>query len=397
MSEESSNGMIHAGSVEHFLSAAFLRRLESPLEQSTGLPNAAYIDPLFLKLENERVFRRSWILAGFQHEIPHPGDVVPITVANLPLILVRDEQGDIRAFHNVCRHRGTRLVDKPCRQAKLLRCPYHHWTYNLDGHIRNRPHFYGPDQHDTPTEHETRIRLSEVRCGVWHDIVCVNLDGRATTFEEYIRPAVDRLAHYDFSALRYAGSLDFELKCNWKLIHENFVEPYHVFAVHPGLLKFGPMSQRRASEFENTCLWNDYEFPAPEQGRGMGLPHYPGLDERHQRLAMWFHLFPTLSFEIFPDQFAVIQLTPVTPERTHERIHIYLVGDAATAPEYEQARTVVFDTWRNLNAEDVEVVELLQAGRHSPGFDGGVLSPYWDGATRQFARLIANAMTRADN
>ena len=110
-------------------------------------------------------------------------------------------------------------------------------------------------------------------------------------------------------------------------------------------------------------------------------------------MAIWFHLFPTLSFEIFPDQFAVVQLTPLGPGRTHERIHVYLIGDAATAPEYEQARSAVFDTWKNLNAEDIRIVELLQAGRHSPGFDGGVLSPYWDGATRQFARLVAKAMT----
>ena len=231
-----------------------------------------------------------------------------------------------------------------------------------------------------------------MRSALWNDLVFVNLDGQAADFEAFMRPVTKRLIDYDLSALRYAGTLEYELQCNWKLVQENYIEPYHVFAVHPKLLEFGPMSKRRPSEHDGACLFNDYEFAAPQQGRAQGLPYFPGLSERGRALAIWFHLFPSLSFEIFPDQFALVELTPLNAEQTRERIHIYLIGEAADGGAYASERQAVFDTWHRLNQEDITIIERMQRGRHSPGFDGGVLSPYWDDAIRHFARLLVQGL-----
>ncbi len=378
--------------VSEWFSDDWLNKLDQSLADSSGLPNAAYTDPEFLRSENERVLPRSWVLAGFVHQLPEAGDVTPVSVAAKPVILVCDEQNQIRAFHNVCRHRGARLIDTPCRGLKFIRCPNHHWSYGLDGRIRNRPHFFAPEQHDTHAQGQGPEGLKEVRSGVWHDLIFVNFDGQAESLEDYLRPLTQRLKGYDLTSLTYAGVLEWELNCNWKLVNENFIEPYHVFAVHPGLLKFGPMSGRRASEFDAHCFYNDYRFPEPEQGRGLGLPYFPGLCGKLKHQAIWFHLFPSLTLEIFPDQMAVWELIPLSPVQTLERIHIFLIGDGATAEKYTKAREDVFSTWKALNNEDVAIIERMQQGRLSPGFDGGLLSPYWDGAIQHYARLMIDAL-----
>ncbi|HIF88586.1 MAG TPA: aromatic ring-hydroxylating dioxygenase subunit alpha [Candidatus Thioglobus sp.] len=375
-----------------WFSEQWLERIDKNVAESTGLPNALYTDPEFLRFENEQLLPSAWILAGFTHQAPNTGDVIPIEVAEKPLILLHDENDEIQVFHNACPHRGAKLVNSLCSGAKALVCPNHFWTYGLDGKIQARPHFFGGDQHDIHEPGKGPQGLRPVRSAVWHDLIFINLDGKAGTFEQYIKPMADRLKGYDLASLQHVGVLEWELNCNWKLVHENFIEPYHVFAVHPGLLEFGPMDKRRASEHEAHCFFNDYQFPNPDSNRGDGLPHFPNPSKTMENQVLWFHLFPTLSLEIFPNQMAVWELIPISPEKTLERIHVYLIGDTATSEEFAEGRQKVFDTWHGLNEEDIGVIERMQQGRHSPGFDGGTLSPFWDSAIQHYARLMAGAV-----
>ena len=370
----------------------WLKRIDKNVEDSTGLPNALYTDPEFLQFEIEQLLPSVWILAGFVHQVPNIGDVSPIKVAEKPLILLHDENDEILVFHNVCIHRGGKLVNSTCTKAKTLVCPNHSWAYGLDGKIRARPHFFGGKQHDIHKPGAGPQGLKAVRSAVWHDLVFINLDGKADPFDQYIKPMADRLEDYDLSILQHAGVLEWELNCNWKLVHENFIEPYHVFAVHPGLLKFGPMDKRRASEYDKHCFFNDYQFPNPDVNRGDGLPHFPNPTKSMEKQVLWFHLFPSLSLEIFPNQMAVWELIPISPEKTIERIHVYLIGEAATSEQFDEGRQKVFDTWHGLNEEDIGVIERMQQGRHSPGFDGGTLSPFWDSAIQHYARLMLDSL-----
>src|SRR5260221_14624619 len=140
-------------------------------------PPAAYTDPAFFALERELVFRRHWISVAFAHEIPDPGDAMPIDAAGVPLVLLRDREGEIRAFHNVCRHRGSAILSAPVKGQPTLRCPYHGWAYGLDGRLRATPLWDG--KRATPPEALDRadLALAPVRCGVWADIVFVDLSG----------------------------------------------------------------------------------------------------------------------------------------------------------------------------------------------------------------------------
>ncbi len=383
--------------LDAILGAEAISRLEGPVETAAALPNAAYTSAEFLELENARLFARTWMLAGFAHEVPEPGDVKPTSVAGAPIVLVRGKDGEIRAFHNVCRHRGSRLVAEPCQGRKTLACPYHAWTYGLDGRLLTRPHFNGPGAHDIvePGNGEgAKWGLAPIRIALWRDLIFADLSGAAPPLEEHLRPMTERLAGYRLDALRYAGKLEFEIEANWKLIHENFIENYHVFAVHPKLTDFVPMERRNPSSFDGPCLWNDYRFPEPEPGRGAGLPYYPDLPEELTHRGLWFHFFPCLDIELWPDQFAVFRVTPLGPTRTHEEIHVYLIGEAADSERYRDGRQGVFDMWQELNEEDITVLENLQAGRASAAFDGGCFSPHWETANHHLCRLVVEGIAR---
>ena len=386
------NAPVHERSSSPF-DAETLASFRAPIGEGRGLPNRCYTDPAWLKLENERLFARTWMLAGFQHDVPGRGDACPVELAGMPLLLLRDHAGEIRVFHNVCRHRGAVIVPERCTGRKVLTCPYHAWAYGLDGSLRTRPHFFGGDRHDTNPGPDAPALLP-VRHAVWNDLVFVDLSGEAPEFESHWEPFARRTRDYDFSALRYAKTLEFDVKGNWKLILENFFDAYHVPAVHPKLEEFAPIHTRVGTQTDGVWFHNTNPITEPQEGRGLGMPCYPGLDETGRRTEWYFHLFPTTLFEIWPDQMAVFQLHALEPGRTIEKIHMYFIGEGATDPAFEKQRQDVYSMWQELNTEDFLIVENMQRARVSPGFDGGVLSPFWDPATQHFARLMAEAMSR---
>ena len=360
----------------------------APIEDASGLPNAAYWSDEWLRLEQEHCFRRAWVFAGAEAELPNPGDMKPIDIGGAPLIIVRDQDGEIRALHNVCRHRGARLVTEPCNSPTFT-CPYHAWRYGLNGKLRARPHFNGANKMDKFDDGGgDKLDLVPVRTETWNGCIFVNVSGDAEPLEDWLQPLLERTTQYDFSSIRWAGKLEFEVNANWKLVYENYMEGYHVFAVHPKLLKFAPMNVRWSGEWDRHVFYNDYVFPQLDEGRGEGLPHYPGLSEADAKRGLWFLCFPHFAAEVFPDQFSVLVSYPVAPNKTREELHVFLIGDAATSEEFKDAREATLAMWDDLNREDLGMLELLQQGRLSPAYDGGRLSPHWEGPTHDFGRRV---------
>ena len=360
-----------------------------PADQAAGLPNAAYWSAEWFALEQERIFRRNWVFAGATAELPEPGAMKPVEIGGVPVVLIRGQDGVIRGFQNVCRHRGMTLVDAPCRKATVT-CPYHNWTYALDGALRARPHFHGPDKGDRfKTGGGPALDLIPVRIEAFHGCLFANVSGTADPLADWMAPVMDQLSGYDFSAMRWAGKLDFEVEANWKLVYENYMEGYHVFAIHPRLLEFAPMDTRWAGEWRGNTFVNGYRFPRLDAGRGARLPHFPSLSDDDRMQGQWFLTMPHFAFEVFPDQFAVLVSYPVAPDRCREELHIFLVGDeAATGAAHAEARAEVFAMWDDLNREDLSVLAGLQRGRLCPGYDGGRVSPHWEQPTLGFARKV---------
>lgn len=366
-----------------------------------GLSAEAYTCSQYLDRERQTVFSQYWICVGLASNLPSPGDVYPTSVAGMPIVLVRDRNHPkqtgtppLRAFHNVCRHRGLQLVDKPCNVNGRIQCPYHSWTYKLDGTLKGTPHFGGYHQDSYSGFDRDRKGLVPIRCEQWLDLVFVNLSGDAPPLTEYLQPIIERWADYDLSLLRREPrEVNLECNANWKLAVENFSESYHLSWVHPSLNSCSRMEDHFG-----------FEVGDPHVGQGSllyktgvidkrSLPTFPNLETLgKQTVAEYITVFPNLMLGIHPDYFLVFLVNPLSPDTSAERMVFYFVGDDAMTPENQTLRHLPIDLWQVTNDEDITMIERMQVGRKSSGFDGGCFSPELEQTVYRFQQAIAKAV-----
>lgn len=374
-----------------------LRRVADRGLATAALPNAAYVDPIFAEREAAAIFRRGWFAAGFAADVPEPGALMPVDIAGMPLLLVRDRLGEVRVFHNFCRHRGLKLVAEPGRAGQRIRCPYHSWSYRLDGALDRTPHVGGVGQHSHGAVDRASLGLVSVRSVVRFGVVFVDLSGEALDFDRLTAPL--RRRWHDFGEAEFHGGGEdsaFELTvgCNWKLAVENYLESYHLPSVHPGLNSYS-----RIEDHEPILGDPGYTgqtslvYAAQLSSAGERFPAVDGLGEAWRTRAEYIALYPNLLFGLHADHWFAIVLQPGGPERTLERVRIgYFSAEAATGPTFQAMREANVRLWRTVFAEDIQPVERMQAGRHSPAFDGGVLTPVLERTTRDFHAWTAERL-----
>ena len=373
-----------------------LARIERPIAEATGLPNEAYTSAAFAELERDLVLGRTWTAVGVGRQVPEPGDVAPLSLQGLPLILVRGRDGQLRVFHNVCSHRGMILVDAPKRAERLIRCPYHAWSYDLQGGLQATPLIGGPDRHVCEGFDKSKHGLKEVRSAVWCDTVFIDLSGVAPAFEHFIAPLAERWRQFDWSLLRHGGedsAFELTIDCNWKLAVENFCEAYHLPWIHPSLNSYSRLEDHYNIALPEGLAGQGSNAYRPPQGDGsMAFPQFPGLAADWDGRSEYIAAFPNALFGIHADHLFVVILLPEGQSQTRELFEIYYVGDAATGPDYALLRQANAKQWRLVFEEDRGVVEGMQRGRASPGFKGGAFSPVMDGPTHCFHRWMAGAL-----
>jgi len=378
--------------IERVVAQAWRASVDADSGHARGLPNEAYVDEAWFALEQRRLFRSTWMLVGFVRDVPQAGDVLPTTVAGCPILLVRDDDGAVRAFHNVCRHRGAILAQSAGRGRRVLTCPYHGWTYSLDGKLNRRPHFFGGDRHDPVPSGSQELGLRSIRCATWNGLLFVDIGGNAVPLDEHLKVASGLLLQYPVEALRFSTVIEFAIAANWKLVLENYTDNYHIFRIHPTLDKTLPMSARQVAITQESLIWGTMRYETPQSGWGTGMPIGPNMPEEMINRSAFIMLFPTCAIQVWDNQLTVLQIIPVGPDHTEERLHLYFFGDAAHDDEHAGVRNHVVEAWRKVNGEDIAACEQMQIGRTSPGFDGGILSPYWDTPTQHFSRLVLEAL-----
>lgn len=347
-----------------------------------GLPGEAYISDGFMQLENQFLFSNNWVFVGYAHKLERPGDVKPIQVAGLPLFLLRDQQNRVSAFHNVCRHRNLKLIDNPGNCGKLIRCPYHSWSYDLCGALKNAPYF-GGSQQAMPEDFEYEDNgLMPVNCEVWHDWIFVNLSSEPASFDDFLVPIKRQLGENDVTDYLPVATLDLgEVPCNWKLLMENFIEPYHVQFVHKTTTE-QPLKDHYTVVDEH-CL-----------GSAVELSEEQVANAKAGTLGVTSHyltLFPNFVMGTYqPDQMGVHLNEPLSADCTRQHRVIYTHKDADYSDAQIQALS---DLWHSVHLEDHEMCIRLQQGRHSPlAAQGGLLSPHWENSVRKFQELVAGAI-----
>ena len=365
------------------LGARALAGFDEPGTVASGLPAAAYTSADFFALESDRLFHGAWVFAGFVHELAAPGDVVPVSVAGRPILLVRNDAGEIKAFHNVCRHRCLKLVDSPGNVGRVLRCPYHSWTYSLNGALMLTPYFGGRDPRDAPEGFDRKVHgLVPARFALWHDWIFVNLSGTAPDFDEFVAPLNRWLDDIDLAQVEHLVTIDLgEVRANWKLLMENFIEPYHVQFVHASTTE-QPLSEHYTID-EAGCL-----------GSAVDVTRSPETPARQGTLSVssrYLTLFPNFVLgRYYPDQIGVHLNVPVSADRTLQRRAIYATDrDAATTLNADKLAKL----WFSVHKEDHAICERLQAGRASDvAADGGMLSPVWENSVRSFQLRVLDAL-----
>ena len=204
-----------------------LHNVNKPIEVANGLPNECYTNNDYLAHEREKVFFNKWTVIGVGSSIPNPGDAKPHNLLGIPLILLRDKDMKIRVFHNVCSHRGFKLLEKPCTLKNVIRCPYHSWSYDLNGKLIATPHIGGLNNHTSENFNKTKSNLKEIKTKVWMDIIFVNINSNEIEFDEYIKPLENRWRKFinkeDHKSLVHSndyGYFNLNVNCNWKFYRE---------------------------------------------------------------------------------------------------------------------------------------------------------------------------------
>lgn len=372
-----------------------LRQVLRPIAAATGLPNASYVDDGCFRLEREAVMGHSWAGIAFTDSIPNRPFALPVDFMGLPLLVVRDRHGALRVFHNVCSHRGMKLVGEPAEVKGLITCRYHCWAYATNGDLKATPHIGGVEQHHTSGFDNSSHGLKSVRSAVFMGILFVNLSGDAVEFEQHAgelrRRAQALLGSEGWSQL-HAGLSDSGLSltapCNWKLAVENYCEAYHLPWVHPELNSYSRLEDHYCFLADNFAGQGSLSYRGSDIA-GVQLPRLAGWPADRIRVAEYPTLYPNVLLGFQADHAFAILLIPEAPDRTREELRIFYVGEGATGDAYRACRAATLSAWRIVFEQDLTAVEQLQLGRASPGYDGGVFSPVMDAATHHFHAWVA--------
>jgi len=375
-----------------------IKIVNNPIDKAHGLPNECYTSSDYLKIEKERIFKDKWTVIGVGGSLPNTGDAKPYNLLGIPLIILRDKEKKIRVFHNVCSHRGFKLLSEPCELKNVLRCPYHHWAYNFDGKLVATPHIGGLNIHNTDKFDKTKSDLKEIRSKVWMDMIFVNINNNEIEFDQYIKPLEDRWSKFiskdNQNLLVHSndyGYFNLEVKSNWKFAIENYCESYHLPTIHPELNKVSNISdhyhiQGLPNRFAGQGS-NKYNQPINGSKKFNDFPNWPkDLTKKAEYIA----LFPNIMIGLHIDHFYVFWLEPISINETKEHLEMYYVGEeSANGKELKEMRKENVRFWKDVMSEDIRAIEGMQAGRNSPAYNGGNFSPIMDNPTHQFHQWVA--------
>jgi phenylpropionate dioxygenase-like ring-hydroxylating dioxygenase large terminal subunit len=364
-----------------------------PLE-GWSLPAWTYSDPEFFEIEKERVFAPSWQVVCHISDIPSPGDWHTLDYIGESVVVVRQKDGSLAAFANVCRHRGSRIVDGARGCAKKLVCPYHAWTYELDGRLMGVP-----DAASYPTLDKAEQGLAPVEMEIWRGFIFVRLKAEGPSVATMMAPYESMVEPYRFEELKALGRVTMRPReVNWKNIGDNYSDGLHIPVAHPGLTRLFGKSYGVEAEPHVDRMWGDMvEKPSANWSERMYqslLPPVPHLPEASQRHWLYFKLWPNVAFDIYPDQVDFMQWLPVSPTESLIREISYVLEDDRR--EMRAARYLNWRINRRVNEEDTVLITRVQQGMASRTFSMGPLSDK-ELCLKQFCRRMRELIPAARN
>jgi phenylpropionate dioxygenase-like ring-hydroxylating dioxygenase large terminal subunit len=367
--------------------------LASLAEPELSLPGWIYRDPEYFEVEMERVIRPAWQVVCHANDVPAPGDWRTLDWLGESAIVIRGDDGEVRAFSNVCRHRASRVVSGAAGCARRLTCPYHAWTYALDGRLIGVPR-----KSEYPGLDPARLGLAPIELEAWRGFLFVRLAAGGPSVAAMMAPYEAEVAPYRFEALEALGRVTLRTrKVNWKNVADNYSDGLHINVAHPGLTRlFGRGYTVEANEHVDRMAGDLIDRPSSnpsERAYQALLPEADHLPPALRRKWLYFKLWPNLAFDLYPDQVDFMQFLPVSATETMIREISYALPDERR--EMRAARYLNWRVNRRVNAEDTALIEGVQAGMASRSYTPGPLGES-EVCLRSFARKLRRLIPEAE-
>ena len=394
------------------ISAEQKESIRAPIHDARTLPRQAFINQDFFEIERNSIFSNQWLAVGFEEQLKDSGDILPIDFANIPLIIVRDDEGYVRAFHNVVPYDGCLAVLNPLKQAESITTPYHGWQFNLKGKLIAAPFWSGHEAAEIETLTHHKTDLIEVACSVFCGVVFIYLGKNPPEFEEKLRPLKSALHDYRVTDLAIGRDsnngllLDREnIKTNWKthyenwalnVLHEGFT--HSVYRDSDQIPRVDKQANKNYKEHIDGDLmamsYKEQDFEETYELEDLPMAHIGVDPEKLPENAFIGSFFPNLHLAVFPFFIHMIIVFPQSAGETHTlRAQFYDKHSAIdTDAETTEERVGLQAEFQEASEEDARVTEAVQKARYSPAFEQQFYSPFWDNMHYTFSNQVLDAL-----
>ena len=376
-----------------------------PVDQASTLIPDAYTAQEFFALEQEKVFAKGWVAVGCLPQVSKPGDILVTEVAGRSILVVRDQKGKLGAFYNVCRHRGSKLLEESCKSTSI-RCPYHAWVYGLDGKclgtsmFQNNKSVGSPSSSSNATDMLDLNRFDKKDYGLlpvavqsWGFLIFVNLSSKPTELEEWLGDLPDKFQSHGLEYWEISGVKNYDVDSNYKLIEENFMEYYHLPFVHPELTNVSRMDDHHRCQgagmytgMLTTPVSRDVESV------WLNLPAAQGLDKEHLEAAYHICIFPNVTITILPNHAFCMITDPIRANLTRERTFLLTPPGTLDNESHTSMFLELVKFWDMVNTQDLGIVERVQAGLCNTAFQGGRMCYRFEEPLHRFHNWVADRM-----
>jgi choline monooxygenase len=347
----------------------------APLEKAWTIPSSWYTDPRVADREARTVFSRSWQMIGRAEQLRDPGQYVTATVAGESVVAVRGNDGRLRAFFNVCRHHAAEVMTEPCGKTHLLRCPYHGWTYSLEGQLKGAPDFGGVRDFDRETN-----GLAAVEAAIWENWAFVRLASGGPSLEESLgADLVARCRDLEFGRFHWVQRRHYQFDCNWKVFVDNYLDGgYHVPHLHKGLDSVLDYGQYTIENGDRFCLQKSPVVSAGAEAATAAV--------RRGEWAFYYWIHPNFMINWYEGVMDTNLVLPVSVDRT-EVIFDFYFADVSDAAREKNLASI--DVGQRIQDEDTAICKSVQKGLRSRAYRAGRLSVRREAGEHLFHRLLA--------
>ena len=357
MSSESRSANVADGAINERMRAATV----------WALPARWYSDPEIYQAERQRIFSHHWLWIGREAEVAGAGQYITAAPAGFPLFVRRSEDGVLRGFHNVCRHRASRLLTEPSGRCETIECPYHGWRYRSDGALDHMPPFG-----EAPDFPKDALSLFPISVDVWRGLVFVCLDPKAPSLIEWLGPIEEEVEQTAPARASFGRELEFLVDCNWKTYVDNYQEGYHIPPLHPGLNRDLDWKRYRVINFEGGSL---------HDGPAKGSSTHPGA---------FGWRFPNFAFNSYPDGLSFMRMEPVGPRQTR-LVYDYWKPDSVSQADFE----ATLEYGVQVSKEDQWITPIIQKNLEAGVYEQGPLSPRHENGVYYFHEMVREAVGSA--